>query len=91
MERPNSMALRGEFSFFAKRKFSGLRLRWIMPCRWQICTTDLGAPTQAREATVIMRGIYLRRTWNFCQPTKNKKIRVRIPKLEPLIRRIRDH
>jgi hypothetical protein len=53
MERPNSMALRGEFSFFAKRKFSGLRLRWIMPCRWQICTTDLGAPTQARESTVM--------------------------------------
>jgi hypothetical protein len=53
MERPNSMALRGEFSFFAKRKFSGLRLRWIMSCRWQICTTDLGAPTQAREATVM--------------------------------------
>jgi hypothetical protein len=53
MERPNSMALRGEFSFFAKRKFSGLRLRWIMPCRWQIRTTDLGAPTQARESTVM--------------------------------------
>jgi hypothetical protein len=53
MERPKSMALRGELSFLAKRKFSGLRLWWITPCRWHICTTDLGTPTQAREVAVM--------------------------------------